>query len=252
MARRIKTTETSFEIVELLKQLEGATMSELSDRLDLANSTIHGHLKTLEKNRLVVKEGNEYHVGLRFFHYGEYTRWRKPEYRYVPEKIEELVELTQEGSNFAVEEHGQMIVLFGDSTPEDPIYDTGKFFHMHDNASGKAILAEMTDERVTEVLDRWGLPATTEHTITDRDALFDELETIRDRGYAFNREELLTGLNAVATVVQRPDSSILGALSVGGPSYRIRGPRLEEELPEVLLQTNAELEAEIRAIYLER
>jgi len=58
-------------------------MPQISERLGLANSTVHGHLKTLEANQLLVKEGNEYHLGLQFFHYGNFTRERKPEYQYA-------------------------------------------------------------------------------------------------------------------------------------------------------------------------
>lgn len=249
MSRRIKTTETSFEILDLLMELDGATMPDLSERLNLANSTVHGHLKTLESNGLVVKEGNEYYLGLRFFQYGNYTRQRKPEYQFADKHVTRLADETREAANFCVAEHGQSIVLFGDSTPEDPAYGVGTVFHMHETAVGKVMLAEMSEDRVREIIDEWGLPRRTENTITDEEALFDELDDVRRRGYAYNHEELMTGLSAVGVAVKRPDSSVLGALSVGGPTYRIDGQKLEGELTDVILDTKNAFEEDIRSLY---
>lgn len=250
MPRRIKTTETSFAIIDLLKEHDGATMNELSDRLGLANSTIYGHLKTLEEHRLIVKEGNEYNVGLRFFYYGNYAKQRKPEYQYAEQRVEQLASITKESANFCVEEHGQITILHGDSISSDPAYDIGGTFSMHNTAVGKAILAQMSNEKVSAVVDRWGLPESTEQTITDKAKLFDDLDEIRRRGYAFNREELMSGLSAVGAVVERPDSSVVGALSAGGASYRIEGERLEQELPEALLRVKEDFEDDIRSLYL--
>ncbi|MFB6187002.1 MAG: IclR family transcriptional regulator C-terminal domain-containing protein, partial [Halobacteriaceae archaeon] len=59
----------------------------------------------------------------------------------------------------------------------------------HANAAGKAILAHLPEDVVHDILDRTGLPEHTKHTITSRKELFDELDSIRERGYAVNRGE---------------------------------------------------------------
>lgn len=249
MSRRLQTTDTSFEIIDLLMERDGATMTQISEDIGLANSTVHGHLKTLEANQLIVKEGNEYHIGVKFFHYGNFTRQRKPEYQYAQENVEHLADATSEGANFCVEEHGQVIVLNGASPAPDPAYNIGNVFDMHTTAVGKAILAEMDDNEVSEVLSEWGLPASTEHTITDEATLFDELEEIRRTGLAFNHEEMLSGLSAVGVAVKRPDSSVCGALSVGGPTYRIDEDKLREEFGDAIRDTKRQFEEDIRSYY---
>jgi len=249
MGRRLQTTDTSLAIVDLLKELDGATMPTIADRLDLAESTVHGHLKTLEANRLVVKEGNEYHLGLQFLSYGNSARTRKPEYQFAQEHVDRLAGATSEGANFCVEEHGQIIGLNAASAADDPVYFVGRSSDMHNTAVGKAILAEMSDEAVREVVDRWGLSAYTDNTITDEAALFEALERVRETGVSFNREELLDGLSSAAMVVKRPDSSVLGALSVGGPTYRIGGEKLEEEFPDLLRERKRAFEQQIRSVY---
>jgi len=131
-----------------------------------------------------------------------------------------------------VEEHGQVIILNGASPAPDPAYDVGNVFDMHITAIGKVLLAEMDDDEVSAIVDEWGLPEYTEHTLTDEEALFEELEEVRETGLAFNHEEMLSGLSAVGVAVKRPDSSVCGALSVGGPTYRIAGEKLRRSSPK--------------------
>lgn len=117
---------------------------------------------------------------------------------------------------------------------------------MHTGASGKAFLAEYSTERVNEIIDRWGLPALTETTITDRERLFEELKEIRDRGYAYNNQENLEGMRAISAVVHNPDGSILGALSIYGPAYRLNQSEMDD-LATVLLENISKLESEFTA-----
>jgi DNA-binding IclR family transcriptional regulator len=63
-------------------------------------------------------------------------------------------------------------------------------------------------------------------TIVDRDLLDRELATVRRRGWADTWEELELGLVAVGAPVHGPDGSVVGGLSVSGPTARIPRDRL--------------------------
>jgi len=69
---------------------------------------------------------------------------------------------------------------------------------------GKAILAQLSRDRVMEIVERHGLLKRTEQTITDPDELCAELEEIRDAGVAFDDEEYGNGLRCVAAPVMGP------------------------------------------------
>jgi len=101
---------------------------------------------------------------------------------------------------------------------------------LHSTGLGKAILAHLPEERVESIVDHHGMPASTPETITDRDELFDALERIRDRGFAFDDEERLRGLRCVAAPILANDD-VVGAISVSGPTNRLRDDRYREELP---------------------
>lgn len=226
--RPVKTTLTSLRIVSEIKRQDGATLADLTDALDPAKSTIHNHLATLVGEGLLVRDGREYDIGLRFLEFGEYARNRRVLYAVGEREAYRLAEATNEEANFSVVENGFMYPLeyvMGNSDPTDPTVGSkflkvGSKFHMHNSASGKAVLAEYSDERVERIVESKGLPATTENTITTRDDLFDELAEIRARGYSTNDEELQTGFQSVASSVALPDGTVIGGLAIGGPSYR--------------------------------
>lgn len=81
------------------------------------------------------------------------------------------------------------------------------------------------------IIDRHGLPGRTDRTITDRERLYEELETVRERGFARNDGEEVRGIRAVGAPILTGDDSVLGAISISGPESRLQGDRFEEELP---------------------
>lgn len=245
---RVKTTDSAFEIIETIKRLDGAGVSELASELDLAKSTAHRHLSTLLDLEYLVKEGNEYHVGLRFLQLGEYARERKDAYRVVEPKIEQLAEDTSERAQFIVEEHGQGVYIYrstGENAVHTPNSGVGKRNAIHATSAGKAILSEYDEECLDRILEHSDLEALTENTITDEDELRTELGEIRERGYSTNMEENINGIRAVGVPVTHTDGSVIGALSISGPVHRMKGEWFEEEIPDLLLGTTSELELNI-------
>lgn len=217
----LQTTDISLRLVELITELDGATLAELADEADVAKSTVHSHLKTLAKYGYVSQEEGIYHVGLKLYHLGDYARKRNEVYGVAKEVIPELATETQLEVDFTVEENGRVVSLYDESTFSDmPSYLVDeRLFHVHSTASGKAILSEYPERRVREILDRWGLPAQTNQTITSIEEFLDELETVRERGYATNFEEAIEGMWAVGMPVKTPTGEVCGSINVCGPTY---------------------------------
>ncbi|MFC6989722.1 helix-turn-helix domain-containing protein [Haloplanus sp. GCM10025708] len=67
--------------------MDGARLTDLANELDLPRSTTHRYLATLLECGCVVKEGNEYQLGLKFLDIGGYTRIRKDVYKLVEPKV---------------------------------------------------------------------------------------------------------------------------------------------------------------------
>jgi DNA-binding IclR family transcriptional regulator len=95
--------------------------------------------------------------------------------------------------------------------------EIGEQLYLHNTAVGKAILSTMSDEKVQSVIEQWGLPQTTESTITDTAELKEEVERTRKRGYAINRGENIEGLYALGVPIVGHEDEIIGGISMSGP-----------------------------------
>ena len=238
--KTINAVEMSIQILEKLQELEGAGVTEIADRIGTTKATVHNHLRTLEKQDMVVQEKTgEYDIGLRFLDVAHYAKSRFPISQIVEDEVDKLAEESGEMALFTVEEHWKGVTLyvaFGENAVQTPIY-IGNREPLHNTAVGKAILAHKPREEIERFLEEEGLTAVTEQTITDREEFLNELEEVRERGIAYNRQEAIHGLVGVGTPIKRHDGSVTGALSIIGPGSRMEDGRLEEEFADMITRS---------------
>jgi DNA-binding IclR family transcriptional regulator len=241
--RSIQTTATVFAIVEALVELEGPTLSEIAEHVDLAKSTVHKHLAALQDAEYVVKEGDRYYVGLRFLRLGVQRKRSYAIVEVTEKNMQQLAAETGEAVWFVVEEYGQAVNLHnvkGDRAVQT-LTDIGDRIPMHQSAGGKSILAHLPDDRVDEIVAERGLPKRTENTVTSRAELEAELEAVRERGYGVDDKEIVSNVRAIAAPILYQGEP-LGAVSISGPAHRFTGDFFEERLPDLLLGATNEIE----------
>lgn len=243
----VRTTEKSFRVVEQMQQHDGSRIYELEEELDMTKGAIHNHLSTLREQGFVNKEGDEYRLSLQFLTLGGQVRSDYPIYELGRQKIDQLANDTGMLTNLATEENGQGVYLYQSKGEYAVSLDTyvGYRIHLHYTGIGKAILAYLPRERVEEIIDSWGLPRATENTITEPSALFDELETIREQGYALDQEERTEGLACIAAPVLL-DDEVLGAISISAPTRRLGTGRFDDEIIGEVESTANELALDIK------
>jgi len=246
--RGLKSVERSFAIVEYLDGTNGATLSEAADDLGLAVSTAHIHLTTLVETGYVVKDDDVYRCSFEFLQTGGQRRDGMALYQAAKPELDELQAQTGEHTNVMVMERGFAVQLYKSENPEsiDDDASLGDHFYLHLTATGKAMLAEYSDDRIAEILDEHGMPALTEDTITDEEVLYEQVATIRERGYSINRGEHFPGVCAIGTAIASEPDDALGAISISGPRSRITPERIEEELAPALLNKKNIIELKIR------
>lgn len=236
-ASRVNATETSLEIVEALVELNGATLTELADHVKMNKSTAYNHLQTLLNLGYVV-HGDEYEVGLKFLRIGEYARAKREILKVGKTEVDKLAESTGELANLVVAEHGEGVFLYRSQGDEAVHMDThvGRRVPLHTTAFGKAIMTHLPETEVENIIESKGLNSETPNTITDQDELYNEFETIRRKGYAFDDEERIQGLRCVAAPVI-VEGDVHGAISVSGPKDRMKGSWFQNDLPEEVVET---------------
>lgn len=161
--------------------------------------------------------------------------------------VKELADKTDERVHFIAEEHDQGVYVHRKRGKHAVRTDAGvgKRLPLHATACGKVILAYLPETRVQQIIESEGLPALASNTITTSKELFEELERIRNRKIAFNRDEYVQGERAVAAPVRSDDGRIIGAFNVIGPTHRMKGDWFEKEIPDLLLGSANELELNI-------
>ncbi|MDR9381374.1 MAG: IclR family transcriptional regulator [Natronomonas sp.] len=235
--RMVDAVVISSNIIWTLQEQNGAGVTELANRLGHSKSTVHNHLQTLENQRLVVKDDSQYRLSLRFLDVASHVKNQLPNYDIIREEVDSLAEETGEVAQFGIEEHGRVSYLYKSSGSRgvETASSVGTQQTIHSTSLGKSIMAHMPKERVHEILDRRGMAARTDHTITDRDELFHKLAEIRERGYAIDDQENVEGLCCIAAPV-KSDHGDLGAVSVSWPSSRFGADAFIDELPAKIMR----------------
>jgi DNA-binding IclR family transcriptional regulator len=179
----IKTAEVTLAVLDGLTELNGADVTELAEHLGMWKSRVYNYLSILRQEEYVVKDGTTYDVGLQFVGIETYARQRKEIFDVAKPEMEALVKETGDLVNLLVEEHEKGVYFNreqGETAVKIDSY-TRHRVHLHNTALGKAILADLPRERIDEIVDRHGLPATTENSITEREAVFEEPRSRIDR-----------------------------------------------------------------------
>lgn len=232
----VKAVETTIEIIEVVKSMNGAGIAEITEQVDVSQGTVHNHLSTLCQHDLATHRDGNYYPGLRFFEIGEHTRNQLKVYELAVPEVDKLAEQTGELASLLVEEHGRGIYLYRSWGNQALQLDTqiGSRVPLHTTGLGKSILAYLPKRRVNEIIDNNGLTGLTDNTITEKGTLFEELDTIQEEGVAIDREERTAGVVCVAAPIQTNDGKVLGSVSVAGPISRMKGNVLESEISELV------------------
>ena len=240
-SRTVKSVAVTVEIIKHIRELQGATVSELAKQVDLSPASVHSHLATLKQAGFVVQRGHTYDLGPQLLTLGEYVRNHSNLYQASKEQVDRLASDTGECAHLTIEHDGQLVILyegFGSNAVGIEYHDWKRqepLDHLHCTATGKAILSKLPDEEVLGILESRGMPKHTGKTITDRETLFDELADFREWGYALADGELMLGIRAVGVAIEGPDGDVEGAIAVTGPASRLQGERFRDELPEQVL-----------------
>jgi DNA-binding IclR family transcriptional regulator len=210
--------------MEFLARQGWSSLTEMSNELQMHKSTVYRLLATLEYRGLVEQdpETEKYRLGFGLASLASAVTSELDIVRYARSSCQKLSDETEETVTLTVLE-GDEAVNIHQSISSSSVLGadwSGSHTPLHCTASGKVLMAHMTKRRQNRVLKR-PLDRLTENTIVDPDAMRGQLEEIRTKGYGYTIEELEVGLNAVGAPIYASGGSVLGAVSVSGPSFRI-------------------------------
>ncbi|MBD2845115.1 IclR family transcriptional regulator [Paenibacillus sp. IB182496] len=140
------------------------------------------------------------------------------------------------GANLAVRKGSSMFYLAHVDSRHAPRMYTllGRTNPLYCTGIGKVLLAHAKEPESD--MKQIELIGYTEHTLTDRAALLEELAAVRRRGYAVEVEELARGRACIAAPIRGRSGKIVAGLSLSGPLSDIRLPEREGELAGVVIE----------------
>lgn len=202
-------------------------VTEIARSLDLPKSAVHRTLGTLVDTGFVEKddESSRYYLGPRAIDLGM-AAIGNPDIRVaVVPVMEQLTAGTQETTTLSVLVGRHRVYVSQIEAPRTVrmTVKVGVRFPLYAGASGKAILSFLPESQREAYLAGVELEPLTPDTITSREQLEQEIERVREAGYAVSFGERDPWAAAVAAPVVTSDGTVVGSMSVCGPRARF-GP----------------------------
>ena len=224
-------------IVETLVSLGESDLQAISRQLKLPKSTARRLLLTLISMGYVEqdRESSCYKISMRFVELGLRVMEHYDFIHIARPFMVDLAEKTGETINLGVLDGPEIVCLDQVSSKNSLRQDQplGSRVLSHCSAFGKSILAYLPIDELDRLFESEHLRVLTPKSLRSYKDLKKELSVIRDRGYAIDDEEAVTGVRCIATPLFNNFAKPIAGLSIAGPAIRITKKRIKKLGPLV-------------------
>ena len=228
----IRALDGALDVLDILSDSDGMTLTELSVKLSRSPSTIYRILNPFAKRSIVEIDAavQTWHVGPAAFRLGSSFLRRSSILERSRPVMRSLMEEIGETANLGIEKSNNVLFISQVECLETirAFFPPGTQSPMHASGIGKALLALFPQERLDKMLRGPILEKFTDRTITDADALRRDLKDIRERGFALDNEERTVGMRCIAAPIIDLHGEAVAGISVSGPTNRMAENRLEQ------------------------
>lgn len=218
------------KILEIIGRGRPLGISEIGRELGIPKSSTHNLLQTLESEGFVEKneDTNKYNLGTRLIELGyraqndlAICRISRPYLNGINQETDETVHLT------LMDDDEVLYVDCVESKRRMRTYSViGIKAPLYCTAVGKAILAELPEIHIKQIINSKGLAKLTDKTITNEVNLSQDLSETRIRGYSIDNKEHEDQLICVGAVIKDANGDAIASMSVSGPSDRMTEDRV--------------------------
>jgi IclR family acetate operon transcriptional repressor len=224
----------TFDILEAVSARGGATAKEIADATGLPLPTVYRLVRELlDGDYLVhIREEKRFELGYKLHALGVSLHEQIGVSRQVRTEIVGLHQQLGAAAYLAVHRGSQIVVVFTADSPEHPRLEPIDFgFHeaAHATALGKILLAWMDGDERRSMLDAEPMPTYGPGTITSHGELFDQLDTVAERGIAWEFGEFQEGATCAAAAVRGTAGQLVGSVAISAPDAQLLHGRVEVE-----------------------
>ena len=199
-------------------------VTDLAERLGIANSTVHRLLTTLMSEGFITKDRqtNLYRLGASILALGNIVQSKLRLNEVAQPVLETLVQQSKETAHVGILKRHDVIYLnkIECSHPVRLLSHAGKRNPVHCTSSGQVLLAFQSPQKIEAFLQHRREPYTRK-TITDRKAFRNLLNRIKKQGYSLSIEELHEGVSSIAAPIRNMNGHVVASVTIAGPVQRI-------------------------------
>ncbi|AKG34803.1 IclR family transcriptional regulator [Paenibacillus durus] len=208
------------------------SVTEISRELDMPVQSVHRILNSLSKYGFVAQNRNNrrYKLGLSVMKYG-FLMWDSLMLRSVSKPyMEELSQKTNETVYLATRENEEGVYIDCIDSPQilkisEPI---GLRLPLFIGASNRVILAYLPQKEREKILSNVDWSSVPSLKPLTRDYIEQEIEIIRQQGFAVTSGEATDGTTGIGAPVFSYDNTVIGSINCAGPSFRFTSQNIEK------------------------
>jgi DNA-binding IclR family transcriptional regulator len=241
-ASPVKSAQRTVKILETLAASPTRlTLSELQERMGYPRSSLHALVRTLRELKWVEADetGSAFGVGPHALLSGTAYLDRDPALRFAYETLEDLRGEVGYTIHYARRDEAHVLYLASRESRDTVrmVQRVGRRLPATVTALGQALLADLTEAEIDTLLPA-DLEGLTANSITDRSALHAELDAVRKRGWAFEREQNTEGVACVAVAIgyRIPATD---AISCSMPAHLATADHVDQVVAAVTKHTEA-------------
>jgi DNA-binding IclR family transcriptional regulator len=243
----VKALEKGLIILDMIKESDQPLgVNEIARRSAINLTTAFRMLQTLKnKGWLYQDNDDKYIVGHKISFVTDKNNFYQQLKDIAYFTMSRLTNMEKQAMNLIVRVNEKCFILQQSRTDKvDYIPPIGSVISIYASAGGKILLSELSDFLLEEILGKIELKPLTEHTITDRTVLLNELVKIRQSGYAVDMHESQEEGVCVSVPVRSRSGEIIAALSFSGFIRKIPVNKIKYYF-QVLKEASAEITGNI-------
>ena len=229
---KVQSLDRAFDILELLsREQHGLALTEIGNRLDLHKSTVYRLLQALKQRGYIEKNAKgSYRLGMEFIELSSLYLNNLELKTEAQPILRELSSLSGNTAFLATLQESEVVYIDKMETFNSlrKYSIIGQRAPLYCTALGKSMLTGKSEEQIRRMYQGVDMKAFTTKTITTLDALIEEVERIRRRGWSVDDEEYEEGLRCIGAPIRDYRAVVIAAVSTSGYTSVITRERVEE------------------------
>jgi len=245
----IQAVDRALRILDLFdEQSPEFKITEISEHMNLHKSTVHSLLKTLQLHGYITQnaENGKYKLGLKLVERGHSVVYGLDIRKIAKPYLIDLSMKTGQTTHLVILDGREGVYIDKVEGPLAVILYSriGRRIPIHCSAVGKVLVSFKPKHEQKKILENYVFTSHTENTITNKNDFLQELQDVKQAGYALDNEENEPGVRCIAVPVRDHTGNVIAAISMSTLISRVGDEKLKD-LIELLKQTSMDLSSQM-------